>query len=76
MARGGSSWTTTWRGTALLAGLLYYPGHTTGDPADTILAASPIALGPDKNHRLVLRLSNAAEIMPEGEFQQQVGKAP
>ena len=55
---------------------LYYPGHTTGDPADTILAASPVALGPDKSHRLVLRLSNAAEIMPEGEFQRQVGQAP
>ena len=55
---------------------LYYPGHTTGDPADTILAASPVPLGPDKGHRLVLRLSNAAEVMPEGEFQRQVGQAP
>ena len=55
---------------------LYYSGHTTADPADTILAASPVPLGPDKSHRLILRLSNAAEIMAESEFQRQVGQTP
>ena len=55
---------------------LYYPGHTNTDPADTILAASPVPLGKDKNHRLVLRLSNAADVLSEGEFQRQIGQAP
>ena len=55
---------------------LYYPGHTNTDPADTILAASPVPLGKDKSHRLVLRLSNAADILPESEFQRQVSVTP
>ena len=55
---------------------LYYPGHTNTDPADTILAASPVPLGRDKNHRLVLRLSNAADVLSESEFQRQAGLTP
>lgn len=55
---------------------LYYPNHTTADPADTILVASPVAVGRDKGSRLVLRVSNATEFLPESEFQRQVGLTP
>lgn len=52
---------------------IYYPGRMETDPPETILAASPVAVGPSRNKRLVVRLSNVAEIIPEGDFQRQVG---
>ena len=55
---------------------LYYPGHTAADAPETILAASPVAVGANKDRRMVLRLSNVAEVMPEGDFQRQVGQTP
>ena len=49
---------------------LYYPGKTQADPPETILAASPVAVGPHGDRRLVVRLNGVAEIIPETEFQQ------
>jgi hypothetical protein len=47
----------------------YYPGHTDADPPQTILAASPVAVGPEKNQRLVARLDGTAESIDEATFQ-------
>ena len=47
------------------------PGKTESDPPDTILAASPVAVGPGGSKRLVVRLSNVAEAIPEEDFQKQ-----
>lgn len=55
---------------------LYYPGHTIADAPETILAASPVAVGPNKDHRMILRLSNVTEVVPESEFQRQIGPTP
>ena len=55
---------------------LYYPGHTAADAPETILVASPVAVGPGQDHRMILRLSNVAEIVPEQDFQRQVGQTP
>ena len=55
---------------------LYYPGHTISDPAETILVASPVPSGAVGGPRLILRLSNAAELLPEAEFQRQTGLLP
>ena len=53
---------------------LYYPGKTEGDhPPETILAASPVAIGPGGGKRLVVRLNNVAEVIPEEDFQKQTG---
>lgn len=51
---------------------LYYPGRTESDPPETILAASPVAVGPNHGKRLVVRLNNVAEIIAEEDFQRQV----
>ena len=48
---------------------LYYRGRTKGDPPETLLAASPVALGPHQDRRLVVRVNGVAEIIPEAEFQ-------
>lgn len=53
---------------------IYYQGKTESDPPETILAASPVAVGPGGNKRLVVRLSNVAEILPEEDFQRQTGE--
>ena len=50
---------------------LYYTGHTENDPPETILVASPVAFGKDKDQRLVTRLDNVTEIIAESEFQRQ-----
>ncbi len=47
----------------------YYPGHTDADPPQTILAASPVPVGPDKDQRLVLRLNGTAEAIDDATFQ-------
>ena len=52
---------------------LYYRGKTETDPPETILAASPVAVGPGGSKRLVVRLNNVAEIIPEEDFQKQTG---
>ncbi len=52
----------------------YYPGHTLADPAETILAAAPFAVGPGKDRRLVVRLNSVAEIISESDFQQQIAR--
>ena len=49
---------------------LYYRGHTEADPPETILAASPVAVGGKKDRRLVVRANGVAEIIPEEDFQQ------
>ncbi len=51
---------------------LYYAGKTESDPPETILAASPVAVGPGGSKRLVVRLDEVAEIIPEEDFQRQV----
>lgn len=48
---------------------LYYPVRTEADPPEAILAASPVAVGPHRDQRLVVRVNNVAEIVPEGEFE-------
>ena len=53
---------------------LYYQGRTEADPPETILAASPVAVGPGGGKRLVVRLNDVAEIIPEEEFQRQTGE--
>ena len=52
---------------------LYYQGKTEADPPETILVASPVALGPGGGKRLVVRLNEVAEILPEEDFQRQTG---
>lgn len=47
---------------------LYYQGKSESDPPETILAASPVAVGPKKDRRLVVRASGVAEIIPEIDF--------
>ena len=47
---------------------LYYPGRTENDPPDTILAASPVALGKGKDRRMVVRVNGVAEIIAEADF--------
>ena len=48
----------------------YYPGKLESDPPETILAASPITVGPHGDQRLVVCISGVAEVIPEGEFRQ------
>ncbi len=55
---------------------LYYAGHTEADPADTILVASPVAFGANQDRRMVTRISNVTEILPESDFQRLVGPMP
>ena len=55
---------------------LYYAGHTESDPPDAILVASPVAIGVNKDQRMVTRLSNVTEIVAESDFQRQVGPVP
>lgn len=50
---------------------LYYPDRPETDPPETILAASPVAVGPQKDKRLVVRASGVAEILPETDFQRE-----
>lgn len=52
---------------------LYYPGKTEADSPETILAASPVALGGSGGQRLVVRASGVAEIIPEADFQRVAG---
>ncbi len=55
---------------------LYYTGHTDSDPAETILVASPVAVGANKDRRMVTRISNVTEVLAESDFQRQVGLVP
>ena len=55
--------------TGMLMKWAYYPGHTDADPPPTILAASPIAVGLEKDKRLVARLDGTAEVIDEATFQ-------
>ena len=50
---------------------LYYPGHTENDPPDTILVAAPVASGKAKDHRMVARVNDVAEVIAESDFQRQ-----
>ena len=54
---------------------LYYKGRTENDPPDTILVAAPVALGKDKDHRMVARVNDVAEIIAEADFQRQTAGA-
>ncbi len=47
----------------------YYPGHTDADQPLTILAASPVTVGAEKDKRLVVRLNGTAEVLDEATFQ-------
>ena len=53
---------------------LYYAGHTENDPPGTILVASPVALGPQGDQRMVVRLDGVADVIAESDFQRQVGE--
>ena len=53
---------------------LYYAGHTENDPPETILVASPVALGPQGDQRMVVRLDGVTDVIAEGDFQRQVGE--
>ena len=53
---------------------LYYAGHTENDPPETILAASPVALGPQGDQRMVVRLDGVADVVPESDFQRQIAE--
>ncbi len=55
---------------------LYYAGHTESDPAETILVASPVAFGVNKDRRMVTRVGNVTEIVAESDFQRQAGSNP
>ena len=55
---------------------LYYPGRTTSDPAETVLVASPVAFGANKDRRMVTRVGNVTEVVAESDFQRQVGTSP
>ena len=55
---------------------LYYAGHTEADPAETILVASPVAVGANRDRRLITRISNVTEVLTESDFQRQVGPVP
>ena len=55
---------------------LYYAGHTESDPPETILVASPVAIGANKDRRMVTRISNVTEVLAESDFQRQVGQTP
>ena len=48
---------------------LYYEGHTENDPPDTILAASPVALGKGNDHRMIVRVDGVAQVIAETDFQ-------
>ena len=48
---------------------VYYPGRTEGDPPETILAASPVVVGPHKDQRLIVCVNGVAEAISEGEFE-------
>ncbi len=50
---------------------LYYPGHTENDPPDTVLVAAPVASGTAKDHRMVARVNDVAEVIAEADFQRQ-----
>ena len=52
---------------------LYYAGHTETDPGETILVASPVAIGANKDRRMVTRVSNVTEVLSESDFQKQIG---
>ena len=53
---------------------LYYAGHTENDPPETILVASPVALSPQGDQRMVVRLDGVADVIPESDFQRQVAE--
>ena len=53
---------------------LYFPGYTENDPPETILVASPVALGPQGDRRMVVRLDGVADVVPESDFQRQVAE--
>ncbi len=55
---------------------LYYANHTEADPAETILVASPVAFGANKDRRMVTRISNVTEVLAESDFQRQAGQVP
>ena len=51
---------------------LYYAGRTEHDAGETILVASPVALGEHGDQRMVARVNSVAEVIPEADFQRQV----
>ena len=55
---------------------LYYQGRTENDPPDTILVAAPVASGKDKDRRMVARVNDVAETIPEADFQRQTAGPP
>ncbi len=63
-------------GTGKALDWLYYAGHTESDPAETILVASPVAIGAHQDQRMVTRISNVTEVVAESDFQRQVGPPP
>ena len=59
-------------GTGALMDWTYYPGHTDADPPQTILAASPVAIGANKDKRLIVRLNDTAEVIDDKTFEFEV----
>lgn len=53
---------------------LYYRDKTESDPPETVLAASPVTVGGQKDQRLVVRISGVAEIVPEADFQRMAAR--
>ena len=53
---------------------IYFPGHILREPADTILAASPVMVWANRQIRLVLRFGTDCEIANESDFQEQIKK--
>ena len=62
--------------TGTVSDWLYYQGRTENDPPDTILVAAPVALGKDKDRRMVARVNDVAEVIAEADFQRQVAGQP
>ncbi len=53
---------------------LYFAGHTENDPPETILVASPVALGAHGDQRMIVRLDGVAALVPEVDYQRQVAE--
>lgn len=51
---------------------LYYPGHTTGDPSDPLLAASPVILLAGQRVRMVTSVDTVTRIVSDLDFQQEI----
>jgi hypothetical protein len=52
--------------------ILYYPGHSTRDAAETIIVASPQPWGSSEAERCVARLDTWVRVIPEEQFQETI----